>query len=254
MQETMPRIDDAQRLRIEAVRRQCEALLRVQAQREQLVAFVAHDMKSPVNAIDLHAQFALRDPQLPEGSRDSLVQIRSEVRALTRMVVNFLEVSRADGEGLRPAIARIPLGAHVRAVFDSLRVIADAAGAVLEARLAVQTIRADADLLCRTLENLVDNALRAAPSGSRVVVTSSRLGANVELRVRDFGKGIPLALRERVFDRYVAAEAGARVPSASRGLGLAFCKLAVEAHGGCIWVEEAAPGAILCVSLPDVAP
>jgi two-component system, sensor histidine kinase and response regulator len=247
-------LDAGDRSRFELVRRQRDALLRVQLEREELTAFVAHDMKSPVNAIELHAQFALRDPQLPEAVRDSLAQIRSEVRELTRMIANLADVSRAETERLEPAMAEVALGAQVRAAFDSLRLTADAVGVTLEARLAVQSVRADARLLGRTLENLVDNALRASPAEGRVVVSSSRLGADVHLRVRDFGKGIPSELRERVFDRYVPADARARVPSAGRGLGLAFCKLAVEAHGGRIWVEEASPGAILCVSLPDTSP
>ena len=77
-------------------------------------------------------------------------------------------------------------------------------------------------------------------------------GAEVEIRVADSGPGVPAEMRERVFDRFVQLGGDATVVRrGGRGLGLAFCKMAVEAHGGRIWVEDNAPGAIFCVRLPD---
>jgi signal transduction histidine kinase len=110
-----------------------------------------------------------------------------------------------------------------------------------------RTIAADPDLLRRVLENLVDNAIRHAPPESSVRVSSIDHGATVELRITDAGPGVPPQLRERMFDRFVQGSAPAR---GGRGLGLAFCKLAVEAHGGTIWIEDASPGAVFCVQLP----
>jgi len=68
--------------------------------------------------------------------------------------------------------------------------------------------------------------------------------------VADAGPGVPLALRERVFERFVQGDDG---PRGSRGLGLAFCKLAVEAQGGTIWIEDAHPGAVFCVRIAAAA-
>jgi signal transduction histidine kinase len=73
----------------------------------------------------------------------------------------------------------------------------------------------------------------------------------VELRVADEGKGVPEDLREGIFDRFVQLESGERAaPRTGRGLGLTFCRLAVEAHGGRIYVEDANPGAVFCIRLP----
>ena len=67
----------------------------------------------------------------------------------------------------------------------------------------------------------------------------------------DAGRGIPAEMREKVFSPFVQVESGERVVAhGSRGLGLTFCKLAVEAHGGRIWIEDAAPGAVFCVRFP----
>jgi two-component system, sensor histidine kinase and response regulator len=70
--------------------------------------------------------------------------------------------------------------------------------------------------------------------------------------VTDRGAGIPSEMREKIFDRFVQLDSSSCVASRSgRGLGLTFCKLAVEAHGGRVWVEDAAPGTTVCVRLPN---
>jgi signal transduction histidine kinase len=118
-------------------------------------------------------------------------------------------------------------------------------------KLEVHTLSADADLLRRVLVNLVENALRYSPPSTKVTISASAIGDDVELRIADQGKGIPEAMRERVFQPFVQVESGERVAErTSRGLGLSFCRLAVEAHGGKIWVEDASPGCAFCIRLP----
>ena len=106
----------------------------------------------------------------------------------------------------------------------------------------------DPELVRRILENLVDNAIRYAPEGSAITITAIRVDGNIEIRIADAGAGVPPAVREQVFERFVQLEGTTRT---GRGLGLAFCKVAVEAHGGRIWIEDANPGAVFCVRLPD---
>ena len=73
-----------------------------------------------------------------------------------------------------------------------------------------------------------------------------------EVRIADAGKGVPGELREAIFDRFVQVDSrDSGVSRSGRGLGLAFCRLAVEAHGGRIWVEDAQPGAVFCLRLPN---
>jgi signal transduction histidine kinase len=112
--------------------------------------------------------------------------------------------------------------------------------------------RGDQDLLRRILENLVENAIRHAPPNTEVQLSCATAGEGVELRVTDAGAGIAPEMREKIFERFVQVDNGDRIVSrAGRGLGLTFCKLAVEAHGGRIWVQDADPGAAFCVRLPD---
>ena len=99
------------------------------------------------------------------------------------------------------------------------------------------------------LENLVDNALRHAPHGSCVRVAALSHGDEVEIQVSDEGAWVPPDMREAIFVRYVQLDDGTM--RVGRGLGLTFCKLAVEAHGGRIWADEAQPGAVFRLSLPQ---
>jgi signal transduction histidine kinase len=97
----------------------------------------------------------------------------------------------------------------------------------------------------------MENAVRHAPKGSTVRLTSRREGPTVELHVADAGSGIPEAMRESLFDPFVQLGGDGQPPSrGGRGLGLAFCRLAVQAHGGRIWIEDANPGAVFVLALP----
>lgn len=228
------------------VKRQRDDLQRLQLHKDQLASFLVHDLKNPVNSIQLQAERLLRDPAASDRSRSAGTAIQSEARALMRMILDLLDVSRADEGRLAIARVRFPLGDEVAAVVDELTLTAAASEVTLEHAAAIE-VAADRDLLHRVLVNLVENAIRHAPEGSTVRITAAPAAAGgVELRVIDRGPGVPEPQRASVFDRFHST-GGSR----NRGLGLAFCKLVVEAHGGEIWIEDAAPGAAFCVRLPD---
>lgn len=215
------------------------------------MAFVVHDLKNPVNSMDLHAQLLLRDKELPPRAVESALQIRYEARQLTRMIVNLLDLSRADEGQLFPKPTDVELHTLVVSVLSELEAKGNSRNLVLRSEIDATNVHADEDLLRRMLTNLVDNAIRFAPSNTAVTVTARRDDAYVEIRVADAGRGIPAPMRERVFDPFVQIDGGdALVRRDGCGLGLTFCKLVAETHGGRIWVEDALPGAIFCVRLP----
>lgn len=234
------------------LKKQRDDLLRLQLQKERLMAFVVHDLKNPVNSMDLHAQLLLRAKELPAGARDSASQIRTEARQLTRMILNLLDVSKADEGQLVPKRIAIDVREFVDDILSELRVSAESRNVTLRSAIDAERLVADEDLLRRTLTNVIENAIRYAPPQTSVVVSGARLADGTEFRIADAGAGIPVEMREKVFDPFVQVESGERVVSrSSRGLGLSFCKLAVEAHAGRIWIEDAAPGTIFCLRLPD---
>jgi two-component system, sensor histidine kinase and response regulator len=235
----------------ELVKKQRDDLMRLQLQKDQMSAFIVHDLKNPASSMDLHAQLILRDPQLSSRARESTLRIRDEVRHLVRLIMNLLDVSKSERNQLVPKLARVDLEALMREVAVGLELKARATNVTLVRELRAVEARADADLLRRVLENLVDNALRHAPEGSVISVTSFYGEQTLEIRVRDAGTGISPALREKVFEPFIQLEHGERtVTRSGRGLGLAFCKMTIEAHAGSIWIEDAEPGAVFCVRLP----
>ncbi len=236
----------------ELLKHQRDDLLRLQLQKERLTAFVVHDLKNPVNSMDLHAQILLRDKGLPASARDSATQIRTEARQLTRMILNLLDISKADEGQLAPKRSDVNLRAVVDEVISELGANAQGRRVTLRSSLETDRIHADEDLFRRTLTNLVENALRYAPPETSITVTAARLACGTELRVADAGSGIPPEMHEKVFNPFAQVEVGEHVLARdSRGLGLTFCKLVVESHGGRIWIEDATPGAVFCVRLPD---
>jgi signal transduction histidine kinase len=236
----------------ELLKRQRDDLLRLQLQKERLTAFVVHDLKNPVNSMDLHAQLLLRDKGLSESARESASQIRTEARQLTRMILNLLDVSKADEGQLVPKRTEIDSRTFVNDILSELRVSAESRKVQLRSSVETDRLFADEDLLRRTLTNLLENAIRYAPANSSVHISAAKLVGGTEVRIADAGAGIPVEMREKVFDPFVQVESGERVVNrSSRGLGLSFCRLAVEAHGGRIWIEDAGPGTIFCVRLPD---
>jgi signal transduction histidine kinase len=236
------------------LRQQRDHLFRLQLQKERLTAFVVHDLKNPVNAMDLHAQLIVRDKTVGASARESAAQIRTEARHLTRLILNLLDISKADEGQLTPRLGDVDLASTVAEVFAELDAAARARRVELRSALAHERLRADGDLLRRAMTNLVENAIRHAPEQTAVTVSSSRSGGGIELRVADQGSGVPTELRDRIFDPFVQAETAAGSGTRlGRGLGLTFCKAAVAAHGGTILVEDGTAGAVFLLLLPEVS-
>jgi signal transduction histidine kinase len=258
-QELIVRVRTALRLRKIAaehgelsmqLKQQRDELQRLQLHKEQLSAFLVHDLKNPVNAIELQAQRVLRNPGADERSRDAAMKIHDESRALLRMITNLLDIGRADEGQLAPVRRPIDPSMLVASAIEELQASAAAAGVRLVAVVHASLIDADLDLMHRVLANLLENAIRHAPEGSDVRVLVERGDRCVIFQVSDIGAGVPEALRARVFERFVSGREAGR--TTNRGLGLAFCKLAVEAQGGRIWVEDGQPGARFVIKIPDV--
>jgi len=198
----------------------------------------------------LHAQTILHEPGLSDEGREAARQIQSKARQLLRLILNLLDISKGEEGLLDPVPVPTDLAALVNDVITALTVQADAAGVTLHASGAAPPIAVDPNLIRRTLANLLDNAIRYTPVGAAVHVRLSCQPDAVLIEVADAGPGIPAARRDEIFDRF-ATQTDDEVTSIGRtGLGLAFCKLAVEAHGGRIWAEDGNPGAVLCVRLP----
>ena len=234
------------------IRRQRDDLRRVQLQKERLAAFIVHDLKSPLASMRMYATLIARTSGLSVSTLEATTVIREQCDRLNLLVMNLLDISKAD-EGLlklrRTELAFAPLAHAVAtehgAAADErkLRITVDVA----------QDLRlwADESLLRRVIENLFDNALRHTPKGGEVHISGAYAAdGGAKVRVEDTGPGIPEALRERIFDPFVQLEAGTSATRSGQGLGLAFCRVAVLAHGGTIRVDGTRLGASFLITLP----
>ena len=224
------------------------------------IALLVHDLKSPLAAIHGNAQYLVKSIHDEEATETAL-DIVEGARHMDRLIVNLLDVCRSE-EGalhLRPTEVRLDLlVATVRKELVRRAERREQAIAVGAGLASVPAIHADADLVRRIIENLLDNALKYSPWKGVVSVDASADERGVTLVVSDEGEGVPREFKQSIFDGYVRLERDAlKQLGASRGLGLAFCRIAAEAHGGTIRVRDNQPqGSVFRVWLPlrSVAP
>ena len=236
----------------EELRRTNERLAESQRLKEELTAFVVHDLKNPIQAI-LGLAELMEDPgdADPAQIRADAGEVRAAAERLHAMVLDLLDVQLAQDGHLEPQPEVLDVAGLLADVVRTLRPRSQ--GIVLGAVPRDLEVQADRSLLMRLLSNLVDNCLKYGPAGGRIVLGAEAHGDDgILLSVQDEGPGVPEDLRHRIFEKYAQLERdrGGR-SNTSRGLGLWFCQVAAEAHGGRIWVEDAEPvGARFCVLLP----
>jgi signal transduction histidine kinase len=153
------------------------------------------------------------------------------------MIENLLDVERLESGALRLQAQPTDFSGLLKASVDSVRDVAALGELTLDASIpdTLPQMVVDASLLRRVVSNLLLNALKFAPANGYVYLRASASPRNVMVAVIDNGPGVPAADRKRIFEKF--QQAGDN-PRGGAGLGLTFCKLAVEAHGGEIWVED----------------
>jgi two-component system, OmpR family, phosphate regulon sensor histidine kinase PhoR len=215
--------------------------LEVQGRRDEYLAFVAHDLRTPLNAVSLAArvlELTLADrSDRPETAR-MLKTLRRNVQHLDALVGKVLKESahvQAD-TGVKLERRQLDVWPLVEALMHDLHPVAEAAGTQLVNKVPEDlSAYADASVLRRVLQNLVANAITHAPRGE-VVIEARETGPDgaVECWVRDNGGGIPQDRLEVIFEKL---ETDPRIEGGT-GLGLAIVKSFVEAHGGQVTVQS----------------
>jgi signal transduction histidine kinase len=241
----------------------------LEASRRELVAWVSHDLRTPLAGLRAMAE-ALEDDVADDPARYHR-QIRREVDRLSRMVDDLFELSRIQSGALTLSLEQVEVEALVNDVISGAQAVAAARGVRLDTRLAPATVEADAAGLGRVLANLVVNAIRHTPSDGTVQVSvqvsersgqagdDGEAGDDVVLSVSDRCGGIGEAELERVFDagwrgtdaRTPDADPAGSGSSSGAGLGLAIARGIVEAHHGRIGVQNTPGGCTFEVTLPS---
>ncbi|WP_449064584.1 ATP-binding protein [Planomonospora algeriensis] len=236
--------------------RQVERLRDLDRMKDELVAVVSHELRSPIGAIRGYTEMLLDDPGLAGERRSFTEVIDRESEHLQRLVDDLLDLARLDagrvGVDPRPvSLARLVRSAvedhRPATVVKRLTLTADVNGHL--------PVRADPVRLRQVLDNLLSNAVRYTPAGGSVTVTAGCEGDEAVVAVADTGIGIPVDQYPRLFDRFFRASTAQEAGIEGTGLGLSITKAIVEAHGGSV---AAAPrqggGTVFTVRLPAGGP
>ncbi|NNM04355.1 MAG: response regulator [Gemmatimonadetes bacterium] len=240
--------------RYDEIQDQLLTIQELEGARDSLVHMIVHDLKSPLTAVMGNLQ--LVDLYL-SGSTDEKTEraLKSGMAGAQRMndmVTSILEVSRLESGTLEPELDEVILS---DVTDPAIELLGPRSTRIKVAREQVPggiRVRLDAGLIQRVVQNLLTNALDHSPEDTPVELQLSAEKGRVRLAVRDSGLGIPSEDRDRIFEKFSQGGSGRKKSKASVGLGLAFARLAVEAHGGEIGVDcPDEGGSVFWLEIPD---
>jgi len=241
LEEVLARVSS--QLALQNARRELEQALaklhELEQLRDDLVGMIVHDMRSPLTVLITQLQLLRMDVtgELAQGVDEAT----RGARQLNDFANALLDVRRME-EGKMPLKrTRVDLVALAGEVGAAMQLI-ESDRTIEVSGSGPPIANCDSGLIRRVLENLVSNAIKHTPGGAPIRIEVSRTNLHVRVAVHDQGPGVPTAARQKIFEKFGAAAVRKDRSYHSVGLGLAFCKLAVEAHGGSIWVEDAVPG------------
>jgi signal transduction histidine kinase len=218
--------------------RRHHALEQAQRDHRELTEFIVHDLKNPLSVVYSGLEWAIE--QIPSTQGDFGAAIADAFEATVRlrsMIEDLLTISRMEQPSFDLRREVVSVGTFLRSIVQSYMARAQKRGIDLALPPAESgEVHADQTLLRRVVENILDNAFRYTPPKGRIAVTV-RPSAGVEINVSNDGPVIPAPERRRIFEKFKRG-AGERAGRGNAGLGLYFCKRAVEAHGGEIDVLE----------------
>ncbi|MCA1832734.1 MAG: PAS domain S-box protein [Actinobacteria bacterium] len=242
---------------LERERRTTERLRELDRLKNDFVAIVAHDLRSPMTVVQGFADMLVRDwSRLPDHQRQQFLEsISRNVSNLSRLVEDVLQVARIESGELRYLIADVDLGSLAQRVVADLTP-PDTPGRIhVDVERGVPSVRADERRNWEIMSNLVSNALRFSPPNKHVVIAVRSEDDMVRVSVTDYGAGIPADAFDQLFKKFSRIEDRAVKREKGTGLGLFICKQLVEAQGGSIRVDSTlGEGSIFSYTMPIRTP
>lgn len=218
--------------------------------REDLLAAVSHDLRSPLNAIHLAAGVLCEEPGASDDTKRLVTRIDRSVDRMNRLIHDLLDAAQIEAGRLSAHVRPEDLRAIVEEAAEGFTGAASAHSVELSTELPSLPVLCERDLVLRVLSNLIGNALKFTPPHGRIAVTAASCDGEVEIAVCDTGPGIPAGDLQHLFDRYWQQGADRR----GSGLGLYIARGIVEAHRGRIWVEsKLGEGSTFHFTLPAAA-
>ena len=235
-----------------AVLRDLTETERVEKTRRDFIANVSHELRTPLTSIQGYTETLLDSAPDNNHSREFLEIIRKSALRMSRLTEDLLTLARVESGEQRFDIQPSAPADLLQEAVQSFREIARAQSVELKVEdNAVAPVGADPEAVHQVFSNLVDNAMKYAASGGRIVLGARPITAGVEFYVQDFGPGIPSEHLPRLFERFYRVDKARSRESGGTGLGLAIAKHIVLAHGGSIRAQsELNHGSTFLFTLP----
>ncbi|WP_437963164.1 PAS domain S-box protein [Sorangium sp. So ce260] len=234
-----------------AARDEAERVSRV---KDDFVATLSHELRSPINAILGWARILRSRAQDAQALARGLEVIERNARLQSDMVSELLDMSRIVSGKLRLDVQPVDLPAVVQGALETVKLAAEAKGIAVVPSIdpGASSLRGDPARLQQVAWNLLSNAVKFTPAGGRIDVALRRAGAHAELSVTDTGPGIAPQFLPHLFERFRQADASSTRKHGGLGIGLSIVKHLVELHGGTVAVASQGEGrgATFTVTLP----
>jgi two-component system, OmpR family, sensor histidine kinase KdpD len=225
--------------------------------RSALLTSISHDLRTPLASILGSATSLITNwHEFGDEVRMGLLRtVQEEAERLNRFIGNLLDMTRLESGALVPQTGPVDISEIIGATVQRSSKILKNHNVEIDIEPDLPMVKADMVLTEQVLFNLLDNAAKYAPQGSRIAVTAAQERGQIAIRVLDEGEGIADADLERVFDRFYRVRRGDR-QRAGTGLGLAICRGFVEAMGGTITAANrlSRKGAVFTIMLPSAGP
>ncbi|MBC8040461.1 MAG: PAS domain-containing protein [Opitutaceae bacterium] len=240
MQRKQEDLESLVAIRTRELKESYDRLQRLEQLRDDLVNMVVHDMRSPLTVVTMRLDL-LQHVGKAGLSPDALVHLKSareSAEVVVRMARDLLDVSRMEENKLSLSRSTVDLTALLQGIVQSLSSLDVRRGFEIDPAYPVE-VSCDSALITRVLENLIGNAIKHTPVGSAIRIAITQGDGAVRVAISDCGKGIPAEAQAKLFRKFGTVESRSGGSHHSVGLGLVFCKMVVEAHGGSIGVESA---------------
>ncbi len=231
-----------------------KALESAERGRQDLIAMVTHDLRTPLTAMINICEMLQNEGPLPDGAVAMLKRADIAGSRMIFLINDFLNMDKIRHGQLTLSPSLVLIDELFQLCCETTSAIADEKSVMLVCESAEWEIFVDAERILQVLINLVCNAIKYSQPGGKVLISALRCddnGGEVEIRIRDFGRGIPKDMLEEIFERYQQVEESDATVKGGSGLGLSICKYIVELHGGKIWaISEPAEGSTFFFRLP----
>ena len=217
-------------------------LRRLERVRQDFVANVSHEFRTPLTAIQGFAETLLGGALEDPINRRRFVEIiREHAMRLARLTEDLLKLSRIEAGQLKLEFRPVSVAQLIDSCMETaqLKAVPKRLSLAVDLPGELPPVRGDANSLQEVLQNLLDNALQYTPAGGKIEVSALSTDSRVVVTVADTGIGIPQVEQERIFERFYRVDAARSREAGGTGLGLSIARHIMEAHGGHLWVESA---------------